>query len=136
MKRPRIYGNEAECRATVARYVESAEALLGHAVDVRSQVVAQDRFSQEQFLTGGSFITEDEWAREVQGWFEHARVAMSRYLEEQLQNVLPIIDFGLPRTTGKPSYATQIDRNEPWLRRALEELREFRDVLAESEPRS
>jgi len=55
---------------------------------------------------------------------------MSKYLQEQLRDVLPIIEFGLPRTTGLPSYATSVDRNEPWLRRALEELGEFQAALS------
>ena len=93
-------------------------------------MVAHNRFSQEAFITGDPFIIEDEWARNLRGWFEHARETMSKYLQEQLQDVLPIIEFGLPRTTGEPGYATSVDRNEPWLRRALEELRDFQAALS------
>jgi hypothetical protein len=130
MKRPRIYGSEPECEAAVARAIQGAEQLLDHALDVRSRMVGHNRFSQDTGVTGDPFIIEDEWARDLRAWFEDTRETMSKYLQEQLQDVLPIIEFGLPRTTGTPSYATSVDRNEPWLRRALEELGEFQAALS------
>src|SRR5262245_54296665 len=136
MKRPRIYGSEPKCEAAVARAIQRAEQLLDHADDVRSRMVGHDRFSHEPGVTGDLgdlFIIEDEWARNLRAWFEDSRETMSKYLEEQLQDGLPIIEFGQPRTTGTPSYATSVDRNEPWLRRALEELKDFQVALSVSD---
>jgi hypothetical protein len=139
MERPHIHGDEVDCRAAVAAYIQRAEELLNEAVDVRSRVVAHYRFSQDSGVTGDHsgvtgdpFIIEDEWGRDLRGWFEDARGTMGKYLQEQLQEVLPIIEFGLPRTTGTPTYATALDRNEPWLRRALDELRDFQTALSVS----
>ena len=133
MKRPRIYGSEPECEAAVARAIQSAEQLLDHADDVRSRTVGHDRFSHEPGVTGDLgdlFIIEDEWARNLRAWFEDTRETMSTYLQGQLRDVLPIIEFGLPRTTGEPRYATSVDRNEPWLRKALEELKDFQVAIS------
>jgi len=129
MRRPRIYGSEPECEAAVARAIQVAEQLLDQAVHVRNQMVAHIPFSQETF-SGEPFLLEEEWAANLRAWFEDTRETMSKYLQDQLRDILPIIDFGLPRTTGIPSYATSVDRNEPWLRRASEELKEFRTALS------
>lgn len=130
MKRPRIYGSKTECEAAVARAIQGAEELLDQAVDVRSRLVAHTSRISRQALEGDPYVIEDEWARNLRGWFEHARETMSKYLKEQLQDVLPIIEFGLPPTTGTPSYATSVDRNEPWLRKAREELQGFQAALS------
>jgi hypothetical protein len=129
MKRPRIYGSEPECEAAVARTIQSAEELLDQAADVRSRMGAHIPFSQGTF-SGEPFLIEEEWASNLRGWFDHSRETMGKYLQEQLQEVLPIIEFGLPPTSGEPRYATSVDRNEPWLRRALEELGEFQAALS------
>ena len=131
MERPRIHGDEADCTAAVAAYIRRAEELLDEAVDVRRRMGAHIPFSQETFA-GEPFLIEEEWAANLRGWFGDARETMGKYLQEQLQDVLPIIEFGLPRTTGTPSYATAVDRNEPWLRRALDELRDFQTALSVS----
>src|SRR5262245_54635759 len=130
MKRPRIYGSETECEAPVACAIQGAEQLLDHAVDARSRMGGHNRFSQETGVTGDPFIIEDEWARNLRRWFEDTRETMSTYLQGQLEDVLPIIEFGLPRTTGEPRYATSVDRNEPWLRKALEELKDFQVAIS------
>ena len=131
MKRPRIHGDEADCTAAVAAYIRRAEELLDEAVDVRSRLVADTSRISQLGVSLEGFI-EDEWARNLRGWFGDARETMGKYLQEQLQDVLPIIEFGLPRTTGTPSYTTAVDRNEPWLRRALDELRDFQTALSVS----
>jgi hypothetical protein len=131
MERPRIHGDEVACRAAVAAYIQRAEELLDEAVDVRSRVVADTSRISQLGVSLEGFI-EDEWARNLRAWFGDARETMDTYLQEQLQDVLPIIEFGLPRTTGTPSYDTTVDRNEPWLRKAVDELRDFQTALSVS----
>ena len=127
MRRPRIYGDEANCRAAVAGYIQRAEELLDQAVDVRRRVVA---------LTGAQDVppweapvVENDWAREVRLWFDGVRKAMSPYLEEQLQDALPLVELGMTRATAKPGYAIDLDTGEPWLRDALKELQALQHAL-------
>jgi hypothetical protein len=127
MKRPRIRGDGADCRAAVAAYIQRAEELLDQAIGVRERVVA---------LTGAqdvppweAAVVENDWAREVRLWFNGARETMSQYLEEQLQEVLPVVEVGIPLATRSPSYAIDLDRGEPWLRDALNELQGLQHAL-------
>jgi hypothetical protein len=127
MKRPRIYGDEAHCRATVASYIQRAEELLRQAVGVLERVVALT--GSQDFPPGEAATIENDWAREVRLWFKGAREAMRQYLEEQLQDVLPVVEVGIPLATAKPGHAIDLDKGEPWLRDALEELRGLQRAL-------
>jgi hypothetical protein len=127
MKRPRIYGDEANCRAAVADYIQRAEKLLDQAVGVRERVVALT--GAEDFPPWEAGTIENDWAREVRLWFNGARRAMSQYLQTQLQDVLPLIEVGLPLATPRPGYAIDLDKGEPWLRDALTELRGLQRTL-------
>ena len=52
-----------------------------------------------------------------------------RLFRGQLADVLPVIEFGVPLATGKPGYVIGLANGEPWLRDALDELRELQRVL-------
>jgi hypothetical protein len=127
MTRPHIYGHEANFRAAVAEYIQRAEELLDQAVEVRRRVVALT--AAQDVPPWEAAVIENDWAREVRLWFNGAREAMSRYLVEQLQEVLPVIEIGIPLATAKPSFAIDLDRGEPWLRDALNELRGLQHAL-------
>lgn len=125
MKRPRVYGSETKCRAALARYIEGAEELLDQAVGVRSRVAA---FAREDALLM-AFFAESEWEQQVRRWFDAARQALMRYLQDQLKDVMPVLDRGLPPADGKPRHRVGLDNGEPWLKKALEEMRELQAAL-------
>ena len=110
MKRPPIHGNEVGCRAAVAAYIQRAEELLDQAAEVRRRVVA---LTGAQDVPPWEAAVVDDWAREVRLWFKDAREAMSQYLGEQLQEVLPVIEVGIPLSTAKPGHAIDLDRANP-----------------------
>jgi hypothetical protein len=127
MERPHIQGDEVDCRAAVAAYIQRAEELLDEAVGVREQVVA---WEDSGFSPWGEAATiENDWAREVRLWFKGARDAMSRYLGKQLQEVLPVVEVGIPLATAKPGHAIDLDKGEPWLRDAPTELQGLQRAL-------
>jgi hypothetical protein len=74
-----------------------------------------------------AFVIEDEWARRVHRSFSAAARGLGPYLQEQTQ-VLPVIALGLPPDTGKPRHEIGLE-NEPWLTKAIDELRALQDVL-------
>lgn len=81
---------------------------------------------------GGSFtalLIESEWADQVRRWFNTARRGMGRYLQDQLEEVMPVLALGLPPPTGKPRHGVGLDNGEPWLREALEELQALQAAL-------
>jgi hypothetical protein len=125
MSRLHIYGGEAKCKATLARYLERGRQLLDEAVGVRKRVVG---LAGTDFARDAATI-ETDWAREFREWLHDTREAMSDYLGDQLADVLPVIEFGVPLATGKPGYVIGLDNGEPWLRDALDELRELQRVL-------
>jgi hypothetical protein len=127
MKRPRIHGDEADCRAAVAAYIQRAKELLDEAVGVRERVVALT--GSQDFPPWEAANIENDWAREVRLWFNGARHEMGEYLQTQLQDVLPIIEVGLPLATPRPGYAIDLDKGEPWLRDALKELQGLQRAL-------
>jgi len=126
LKRPRIYGSETRCRTAVARYINGAEELLDRAVGVRNRVAAVTATQNRAF---SALLIESEWVDELRRWFNTARRGMSRYLQEQLDEVMPVLALGLPPATGKPRHAVGLENGEPWLRKALEELQEMQAVL-------
>jgi len=54
---------------------------------------------------------------------------MGPYLQEQFEEVLPVLSLGLPPDTGKPRHFVGLDNGEPWLRKALHELQELQAAL-------
>jgi hypothetical protein len=124
MTRPRIYGDETKCRAAVARYIGRGEELLAQAAGVRKRM-DQANATQGRMV---AFVIEDEWARGVRRWFSAAARGLGPYLQEQTE-VLPVIALGLPPDTGKPRHQIGLENGEPWLRKALDELRALQDVL-------
>jgi Abortive infection C-terminus len=124
VKRPHIYGDETKCRAAVSRYIDRGEELLAQAEGVRKRMDAET-------ATRGSLVAsviEDQWAKEVRRWFSAAGRGLGPYLQEQTE-VLPVIALGLPPDTGKPRHHIGLENGEPWLEKALEELRALQDLL-------
>lgn len=126
MKAPRIYGSEARCKAAVAGYINRGEDLLDQAIGVRKQVAAEEARQPKSLI---AFAIEADWAKDVRRWFINARYRLERYLQDQMEEYLPVLTLGLPPDTGKPRHWIGLDNGEPWLRNAVEELREFRGVL-------
>lgn len=119
---PRIYGNESKCRAAVARYIERADELLDQAQGVKKRVVAEDSSLWASML-------EYPWVEDFRRWFRNAYRGLQPYLQDQLEDVLPLLSTGLPPDTGKPRHHIGLDNGEPWLREVRDELLRFQSVL-------
>jgi len=104
-----------------------AEELLDQAVGVRNRMAAVTATRQHESLM--AFTIEREWEKRVRRWFSAARHALGRYLQEQLEDVMPTLALGLPPDDGKPRHRIGLDNGEPWLRKGLEELQEMRAAL-------
>jgi hypothetical protein len=137
MKKPRIYGSEAACRAAIARSIRSGEDLLAQTEGARN------RMSVVGAREAASFI-EQEWERDFRRWFNRTGKALQQYLQEQLPGVprglrpdtdpaggdlFPVLGAGLPPDDGKPRHGIGIDNGEKWLSATLDELRELQSVL-------
>jgi hypothetical protein len=129
MKRPRIYGSETNCRAAVARYIEAGRQLLDEASGVRKRVESA-RARRPSSLE--VFVIEAEWAGHFRQWMKTTGRGMSRYLQEQLEEVTPFLAAGLPPDTGKPRHHIGLDNGVPWLKDVLDELHEVRAALGVS----
>ena len=70
--------------------------------------------------------------KDVRRWIDVARRGMGPYLQEQFESVMPVLFYGLPPDTGKPRHSIGLENSEPWLRKALEELRELQAALGVS----
>jgi hypothetical protein len=123
LKRPRVYGDETRCGAAVARDVKAAE-LLDQADGVRNRIATAtaDRPDRASYTVR---LIESEWADQVRRWFNTAR-RDGAYLQEQLEEVMPVLALGLPPPTGKPRHHVGLDNGEPWLREALKSCRRCR----------
>jgi len=124
MKRPRIYGSDGRCRAALARYLQGAEELVDQA----------DGLGKRIAMTGDpgsimAFSLELEWERDLRRWFALARRGMSRYLQDGLEEVVPILAAGLPPNSGKPRHRVTLDSGVPWLKDARDELRRLQATL-------
>ena len=87
VKRPRIYGSEANCRRALARYIESADALVDESRGLRKRVIAEDLLAE--FIILG-------W-ESPRRWQANARSGLSKYLQDQMSEVLPMLCAGVPR---------------------------------------
>lgn len=130
MTRPRIYGNEANCRRAIARYIKSGEELLDQAegVQKRMDAIPEDEGRYERYLI------EQEWTARLRKWFNTARPGMGQYLQDQYQEVLRVLYWGLPPDTGKPRHWIGLENGVPWLQEALDQLRQLQSALG-AEPR-
>jgi Abortive infection C-terminus len=54
---------------------------------------------------------------------------MRDYLQEQFNDALPTITDGVPPQTGKLPHHVSLDNGEPWLRDAVDELRQMQAAL-------
>ena len=127
MKRPHIYGDEAKCRTLVARYIKGADELLvqGEAVKKRKATLKKGRPLEDFYVIDAL----SDWHKTFRQWFGRSRKGMSRYLQEQLEDVLPILALGLPPETGKPRHTVTVENAVDWLRDARDELEKFQAAL-------
>jgi Abortive infection C-terminus len=125
MKRPRIYGNEGRCKAAVTRYARGADDLIDQAVGMQKRRAGLAGPLGEFEIIG----MESEWEHDVRRWFSAARRGLKRYLQDQFEDVLPVLAVGLPLDTGKPRHTIAVENGVPWLMKARDELRELRSVL-------
>jgi hypothetical protein len=124
MKRPRIYGSEGRCRAALARYLSGAEELLDQAEGLRKRIA-----SIGDPASIAAFSMELEWGKDVRRWFSLTRRGMSRYLQDGLDDVVPVLAAGLPPDTGKPRHTVALDNGVPWLTEARDEMRKLQATL-------
>src|SRR5262249_25546051 len=123
VKRPRIYGSDVKCRTALRRYISSAEDLLDQVAGVRKRVAAAA--ARPMWAYG----IEEEWTKDFRRWFRTAQRGVAPYLQEQCEDVLPTLAYGLPPDDGKPRHAIGLDNGEPWLRHAVEELQGLQAAL-------
>jgi hypothetical protein len=101
VKRPRIYGNEARFRAALKRHISGAEELLDEAIGVRKRIEAVRETRHPDPIM--AFIVEDEWEKHVRRWFMAAHQGLFRYLQEQFEEVAPVVWLGLPPDDHEPA---------------------------------
>jgi abortive infection Abi-like protein len=111
----------------VARHIEGAVELLDQAVGVRNRTATVTAARRHESLM--AFAIESGWEKHVRRWFSAARQGLRRYLQEQLEDVMPVLALGLPPDDGKPQHRIGLDNGEPWLRKAVEELQEVQAAL-------
>jgi hypothetical protein len=126
VKRPRIYGSETNCRRAIARYIKSGAELLDQATGVQKRMDDVPDVGNPAYRRS---LIEDEWATRFRKWFNTARPGMGQYLQDQFETVLPVLFYGLPPETGKPRHHIGLDNGVPWLKHALDELRELQTAL-------
>lgn len=121
MKRPHIYGSEDRCRAALKRYIDGVEDLLGQAVGVRKRI-AESKYPTSPISS--AFIAND-WLKDFDRWFDRSGQTMRKYLQDRFASVLPVLAAGVPPDTGKPRHVIVLDAAEPWLEKAVAELRDL-----------
>ncbi len=123
MDRPRIYGSEQKCRAAVSRYltrtrelqdeVEGAQALIAVATPAEAEEIG----------------AEMEWEEDISRWLTQTRRVMRRYLQGQLETVMPNLVAGPPSTTTGRLRTITLAESVPWLLAVQRELLELHAVL-------
>jgi hypothetical protein len=149
-KRLSIYGDESNARRAVARYIVRGQELLDQSVGVRNRIAeAKAKASTKPkprtkpkpkqrregpgstglpllrpltFETKAEDLIASEWIRAVRSWREHAVRPMRSYLQEQFSAVLPALADG-------PGWPISLDNAEPWLGKAVAELRQMQAAL-------
>jgi hypothetical protein len=134
VKRPRIYGDEEKCRRALARYIKNGEELLDQADGVQKRMddVPKDQGNAEYRRS----LISGEWGDRFRKWFTTARPGMGQYLQDQYEDVLPVLSHGPPPDTGKPRHWIGLENGVPWLQQALDEMREMESALGGPVPRS
>jgi hypothetical protein len=134
MTRPRIYGSEDKCRAALARFIGRGDELLDQAIGVRKIMdeavpgitpVVETEWMAHAVTT----VAEAAWVKDFRKWMAQVGKGMYPFLVDQMYAVVPVIAHGLPPDTGKPRHMIYLENGEPWLRKAVEQLREVQDAL-------
>jgi hypothetical protein len=128
VERPHVYGNEVRCRAALKRYIESGDELLDQAVGVRKRM---DAVEADERLDGSfaAFEIEQYWTSQVRRWFSAARAGLGKFFQDQMEELMPVLTLGLMPDTGKPRHWTGLENGVPWLKKALEEVRQVQDAI-------
>lgn len=127
-ERPRIYGDSRRARSALTRYITSGEALLDQAIGVRNRMQRAESHSG----LGASlerFAAERAWVAELRRWYGNAHRSMQRFLQDQLEELIPTLAHGLPPDTGKSRHHVGLDGGEHWTRNAIAELRSLQTGL-------
>ena len=133
VKRPRIYGSEANCRRALARYIGSADALIDESLGLRKRVMAEDLLAEFIILGWDS----------PRRWQATARSGLSKYLQDQLGEVLPVLCEGVPRQQRRvlaPGEQPRLKREQDevlgeldgyvdWVTAARDELKELQAAV-------
>ena len=98
---PRVYGNESRCRATIGRYIGRGEELLEQAEGVRNRLPVGHRDELPSLPSLDAFLIEYEWSKDVRRWFQNARQGLGRFMQDQMDGVLPVLSRGLPPDSGR-----------------------------------
>lgn len=145
-KRPHIYGDEKKARAALARQIARGDELLSQAPGVRNRIVQAQATQRARAkkspptATGpfslrlvenydlGDYIA-GEWVRQMRSWRERTQRVMRDYLQEQFVETLPALVAAVSPLADKPRYHVSLDNGEPWLRTAVDELRQMQAAL-------
>ena len=134
VKRPRIYGSEANFRRALARYIGSADAIIDESLGLRNRVMAED-------LLGEFIILAWESPRR---WQANTRSGLLKYLQEQLDELLPVLCAGVPsrepRALAAPGTQPRLKREQDeivgeldgyvdWVTAARDELKELQAAV-------
>jgi len=118
----RIYGDESKFRAALARYIKRADELLDQAEGVRKHMEKIGEPYAHLFVGAG-------WEEDVKRWLMSARSGLLPYLQEQADDALPVIAYGLPSDKGGSRRVIDVDSGEPWLKEARDELVAMQDSV-------
>jgi hypothetical protein len=127
VKQPHIYGDTAKCRRALARYIKSGHELLEQAKGVRKRIAEVSEPEPRGDML--RLAIDRDWATHFRKWFSTTQQGMAPYLQEQFEDALPVLAAGLPPDRGKPRHAIGLDNGVPWLKNALDDLRELETAL-------
>jgi hypothetical protein len=126
MDRPHVYGDEAAFRKALRRYITSGETLLAQADGAQRRI---DAMSDEPQSRMARYAIGEGWEKEFRRWFDIAHVGTGKFLQDQFDELMPVLSSGLPPETGKPRHVIHLPEGQEWLRKTVEELKEALDAV-------
>jgi hypothetical protein len=125
MNRARIYGSEQKCQAAVSRYLTRTRELVDQVEGAQVRIATATGLTAESDAMG----IEMEWERDILRWVTQTRRTMKKYLQGQLETVLPSLVSGPPSTTTGRLRRITLDDSVPWLLAVEREFLELHAVL-------